>query len=98
LRTALRSWSQEREALSRSNPLFRIFQRARAIFEDFLHSDMDEVRQYHPNLRRDDRLHWLIYDPLVPMTDELQLMRPCTLVEQYHRLADAIMRATPGLT
>lgn len=50
--------------------------------------------QSFPNLRRQDLRHELEYDPLVPVTGELQLTRGSRLAAQYRNLAMSIARAS----
>ncbi|HSN97561.1 MAG TPA: hypothetical protein VLS89_04650 [Candidatus Nanopelagicales bacterium] len=47
-----------------------------------------------PHLRPQDLVHELEYDPLVPVTGDLQLTRASRLSEQYRELAMSIARAS----
>ncbi|EYF00603.1 tyrosine-protein kinase family protein [Chondromyces apiculatus] len=47
-----------------------------------------------PNLHHQDLLHELAYEPLVPLTGELQIARGSRLAGQYRALAQSIARAS----
>lgn len=62
------------------------------IQEDFARS----VRPRFPQLSDSELFHLLPYDPLVPLTDELQITRATSLTSAYRRLADVVARARSG--
>lgn len=54
------------------------------------------VQKRFPELDQTDLFHQLPYDPLVPLTDELQISRPGDLGRSYGKLANVIARARTG--
>lgn len=62
------------------------------IQQDFTNS----VQKRFPEIDERDLFHQFPYDPLVPLTDELQIVRPGELGRAYGELADVIARARTG--
>ncbi len=58
-----------------------------------IHDEFGPGLRDFPNLRHQDLSHQLEYDPLVPLSDELQVVRASALAEQYRQLALSISRA-----
>lgn len=52
--------------------------------------DEETVRKWYPALRPHDRLHWLGYDPWVPVVGEDDFDRPGPLRDDHRRLARAV--------
>lgn len=58
-----------------------------------IHEEFGPGLRDFPNLRHQDLFHQLEYDPLVPLSDELQVVRASALAVQYRELALSISRA-----
>jgi MinD-like ATPase involved in chromosome partitioning or flagellar assembly len=57
---------------------------------------VEDIRRRFPELQEPDLYHIFPYDPLVPLTDELQVARVSDLSHAYGRLADVLARARTG--
>lgn len=55
-----------------------------------------EVQKWFPDVSDRDLLHILPYDPIVPLTGELQIVHTSELARAYGRLAHVIALARPG--
>lgn len=55
-----------------------------------------DVQPWFPDISESDLYHVLPYDPVVPLTDELQIIHASELSRAYGRLAHVIASARPG--
>ena len=86
----------EIERERRSNPLFDAIYNAQAALWPLILERFSAVRGYFPDADRSDLCHELPLDPMVSLTDELQLERDTPLVSAYERLARSLTRLNTG--